>query len=218
MVNETQKNKAIAVLSGDIIRSTELPHEVYEDLLYTLHNQLTLVCDYHPENEFELSRGDAFQVLLHDPENAAKYALLIRTALRGQNEHYDCRISIGIGNDYSLRHTVSRSTGDAFTLSGRTLDDMATNTLKITTPNESFNECFALLTKYLDQQISEMTERQCAITHLILKADNSLTQAEIANSLGAKRVSINRSMKTANLNLIMEYLSLFSKKVEAFFL
>ena len=217
MVNKKTISPPIAVLSGDIIRSTDLSHDRYEDLLYTLHNQLTLVCNYHPKNEFELSRGDAFQVLLHDPQEAAKYALIIRTALKAQSELYDCRISIGIGNDYSLRHTVSRSTGDAFTLSGRTLDDMGTDRLKIKTANATFNEHFTLLTKYLDLQISTMTERQCAITHLTLKDGQTLTQAEIANQLGAKRVSISRSMKTANLNLVMEYLALFSQKVDAFF-
>ncbi|MGB5855463.1 MAG: hypothetical protein WBH20_09440 [Oceanisphaera sp.] len=217
-LEKKEKSKFIAVLSGDIIRSTELSHEMYEDLLYTLHNQLTFICSRHPNNKFEITRGDSFQVLLQDPENAATYVLLIRTSLKARNKIYDCRISFAIGNDVSIRHTVSRSTGDAFTLSGRTLDNMTSDTLKVTTLHQPFNECFNLLTKYVDNHISGMTERQCAITYIEIKNNKSLTQKEIAKQLGANRVSINRSIKTANINLITEYTQLFSKKVEEFFL
>ncbi|WP_206512300.1 hypothetical protein [Colwellia sp. Arc7-635] len=180
-----------AIHSGDIIRSTELSHEVYEDLLYTPHNQLAFICSINPSNKFEISRGDSFQVLVQDPENAARYALLIRTSLRSNN--YDCRINIAIGHDVSIRHTIGSSTGDAFTLSGRALDNMASDTLKVTTSLQTFNEYFGLLTKYLDHHISEMTERQCAIAYIMLKNQPSLTQKEIAELLGVNRVSINRS-------------------------
>jgi DNA-binding XRE family transcriptional regulator len=207
--------ESIAVLSGDIIRSTELSHEVYEDLLYTLHNQLAFICSINPSNKFEISRGDSFQVLVQDPENAARYALLIRTSLRSNN--YDCRISIAIGHDVSIRHTIGSSTGDAFTLSGRALDNMASDTLKVTTSLQTFNEFFGLLTKYLDHHISEMTGRQCAIAYIMFKNQPSLTQKEIAELLGVNRVSINRSINTSNLNLVTEYTQLFSQKVREFF-
>lgn len=218
MLEQKEKSRYIAVLSGDIIRSTELSHDMYEKLLYTLHYQLTLICSRNSKNKFEITRGDSFQVLLEDPENAATYALLIRTSLKSENENYDCRISIAIGHDVSIRHTISKSTGDAFTLSGRTLNDMSSDTLKITTLQQPFNEHFNLLTKYLDHHISGMTERQCAITYLELKYQQHLTQKEIAELLGANRVSINRSIKTANIKLTTEYTQLFSQKVKEFFL
>lgn len=217
-IEQEERVKPIAVLSGDIIRSTELEHSMYEDLLYTLHNQLSLIRSLNPKNKFEVTRGDSFQVLILDVENAAKYALLLRTSLRGRNNNYDCRISLAIGHDVSIRHTIGSSTGDAFTLSGRALDSMTTDTLKISTLVQPFNEHFGLLTKYLDHQISEMTERQCAITYIVLKNQHSLTQKEIAELLGVNRVSINRSINSSNLSFITEYTELFSQKVREFFL
>lgn len=216
-IEQENKNDSIAVLTGDIVRSTDLSDSMYEDLLYTLHNQLTLICNYHPSNRFEVTRGDSFQVILHNPENSAKYALLIRTGLKSRNNSFDCRISIGIGHNSAIRHSIGNSTGDAFTLSGRALDTMSSETLKISTLNSKFNEHFSLLTKYIDQQILEMTKRQCAITYIVLKQTEALTQGEIAQRLGANRVSINRSMKLANLALIDEYTLLFSKKIKEFF-
>jgi len=216
-VEQEYKNDSIAVLTGDIVRSTDLSDAMYEDLLYTLHNQLTLICNYHSSNRFEVTRGDSFQVILHNSENAAKYALLIRTSLKSRNKSFDCRISIGVGHNAAIRHSIGNSTGDAFTLSGRALDIMSSDTLKVSTLNNNFNEHFALLTKYVDQQISEMTQRQCAIMYIVLKKVGALTQGEIAEMLGANRVSINRSMKSANLALIDEYTILFSKKIKEFF-
>lgn len=214
---EEDKKNSIAVLTGDIVRSTDLSNAKYEDLLYTLYNQLTLVCEFHPLNKFEVTRGDSFQIILHDPENAAKYALLIRTSLKSRSDDYDCRISIAIGYDAAIRYSIGKSTGDVFTLSGRALDAMSTETLKISTQNDNFNENFGLLTKYLDQQVSDMTGRQCAIAYILLKTKTSLTQGEIAEKLGASRVSINRSIKSASLTLVDEYILLFSKKIKEYF-
>ncbi|MDF9390573.1 hypothetical protein FLM06_17220 [Vibrio cholerae] len=217
-IEQEERVRPIAVISGDIVRSTELEHSMYEDLLYTLYNQLSLIRSLNPNNKFEVTRGDSFQVLVQDIENAATYALLLRTSLKSRNSNYDCRISLAIGHDVSIRHTIGSSTGDAFTLSGRALDKMTTDTLKVSTLVQPFNEHFDLLTKYLDNQVSEMTERQCAITYIVLKNQHSLTQKEIAELLGVNRVSVNRSINSANLNLISEYTQLFSQKVREFFL
>lgn len=217
-IEQEAQIKPVAVLSGDIIRSTELEHSVYEDLLYTLHSQLTFIRSFNPNNKFEIARGDSFQVLIQDVENAATYALLLRTGLKSKNSNYDCRISIAIGNNVSVRHTIASSTGDAFTMSGRALDNMTSDTLRIATLLKPFNEYFGLLTKYLDHQISEMTERQCAITYTILKNKQSLTQKEIAELLGVNRVSVNRSINSGNINFVTEYTQLFSQKVKEFFL
>ncbi|WP_370978296.1 hypothetical protein [Agaribacterium sp. ZY112] len=217
-LKQEEQNKPIAVLSGDVIGSSELSHEAYEELLYTLNTQLTFIRSLHPNNKFEISRGDAFQVLVDDAENAAKYALLIRTSLLSTSSRYDCRISVAIGHDVSIRHTVASSTGDAFTLSGRALDNMSSDALKVTTLSPPFNDCFALLTSYVDHHVSEMTERQSAITYIMLKNQKPITQKEIAQQLGANRVSINRSINTAKLNFITEYTQLFSLKVREFFL
>lgn len=214
---QDDKNTVIAVLTGDIVRSTALSQLMYDDLLYRLNSQLTLICNNHPSNQFAITRGDSFQVILHDPEHAAKYALLIRTSLKSRCIDYDCRISIGIGRDPVIRQSIGHSTGDAFTLSGRTLDEMKTHTLKISTLDNQFNEHFHLLTEYVDQQVATMTERQCAIAYLLLTKDKPLTQGEIADKLGANRVSINRSIKSANITLIEDYIILFAKKITEYF-
>jgi hypothetical protein len=212
---KNKKNRqAIAVLTGDIVGSTSIPDEEYEDLLYTLHNQLSDICNQHQHNEHQVMRGDSFQIIIHDPENSALYALLLRTSLKERSSYFDCRISIGIGigdNDV-IRHTVGNSTGEVFSHSGRALDLMKNETLIITSSNNSFNEHFSLLTKYIDRQVSEMTERQCAIAYLKLK-DKTLKHIDIANLLKTKRESVSRSIKAAKLDLLEEYVLLFDKKV-----
>lgn len=208
-----RKQPTIAVLTGDIVSSTSIPNDKYDDLLYTLQNQLSYICSKHQDNEHLIMRGDSFQIIIHDPQNASLYALLLRTSLKERSPDFDCRISIGISKNDVIRHTVGNSTGDAFTQSGRALDLMKNETLIISSSDKYFNEHFGLLTKYIDNQISEMTERQCAIAYLKLK-DRTLTQANIAEELNTQRESISRSIKTSKLDLLEEYVLLFNKKVK----
>jgi len=212
-ITAERKQRTIAVLTGDIISSTSIPNAKYEDLLYTLHNQLSYICSKHQGNEHQVMRGDSFQIIIHDPENASLYAILLRTSLRERSSDFDCRISIGISKNDIIRHSVGNSTGDAFTQSGRALDLMKNETLVITSTSKYFNEHFCLLTKYVDNQISEMTERQCAIAYLKLK-DKTLKQTDIAELVNTQRESISRSIKTSKLDLLEEYISLFNKKVK----
>lgn len=216
-ITERRNRQTIAVLTGDIVRSTSIPDEEYEDLLYTLHNQLSYICNQHKHNEHQVMRGDSFQIIIHDPHNASLYALLLRTSLKERSSDFDCRISIGIGDNDVIRHTVGNSTGEAFTHSGRALDLMKNETLIISSSDNSFNEHFHLLTKYVDNQVSEMTERQCAIAYLKLK-DRKLKQIDIAKLLNTKRESISRSIKAAKLDLLEEYVLLFHKKVDELFI
>jgi len=207
----------IAVITGDIVQSSSIPNALYEDLLYTLHSQLTYICTQHDNNSHQVMRGDSFQIIIHDVKQAFRYALLLRTALKAQNSLFDCRLSIGIGHHDPIRYKVGYSTGEAFTLSGRAFDKMKPQTLILSSMNTQFNEQFSLLTQYLDQQVSNLSQRQSAISHLKIKEPH-IKQQTIADELDANRVSISRSSKRARLDLIESYLNVFAHNVETLLL
>jgi len=57
----------------------------------------------HPDDQWDIFRGDSFQLKLSVPENSLKSALLIRSGLKSIHGFYklnmDVRISIGIGEE-----------------------------------------------------------------------------------------------------------------------
>lgn len=212
-MTNTVDSSFIAVLTGDIVKSRQLEQAHYDDLLYSLNNVLSYIKEQHGENAVQLMRGDSFQVIVNDVENALCYALLIRLALKERNENFDCRISIGVGNHEAIRHRVGNSTGDAFTLSGQQLDAMKQQRLVVTSVDSYFNDKLSVLIGYLDHQVTEMTKRQCAIAYLKLKS-SGLTQQDIADVFDVNRVSISRSMKAARFDLIHSTIDLFEHWVK----
>jgi hypothetical protein len=82
------------------------------------------------ENSFEIYRGDSFQCVTENPEEALMLVMCIRAGLRsttyypGFSKAFDAKTAIGIGNVSSLRDKPGESAGDAFLFSGRTLDEL----------------------------------------------------------------------------------------------
>lgn len=118
---------AYAVLTGDLIRSTELPAAELD----AIRRRLSVITigfeDRFPGTLIgfpEFFRGDAWQIALRRPERALRLAMLITATLRAEAPT-GTRIAIGIGpiEHISPQH-ISLSGGEAFTLSGRALDRM----------------------------------------------------------------------------------------------
>jgi hypothetical protein len=118
----------IAVLTGDIIASTQLsPQELSRTRSVVERGALALrprpgaraVCGTP-----QFFRGDSWQLVVKEPRWALRAALMIRAQLIAQLE-VGTRISLGVGTaDHVDARRVSLSTGEAFTLSGRALDAM----------------------------------------------------------------------------------------------
>ncbi|MCG7531647.1 hypothetical protein MHM98_09870 [Psychrobium sp. MM17-31] len=210
--SNSQPISFVAVLTGDIVKSRQIEQAIYDDLLYSLNNVLAYVSQQHGDNAFQFIRGDSFQLVVHDVEQALKYALLIRLACKELEETLDCRISIGISGNDVLRHQIGNSTGDAFTLSGQGLDTLKDDRLLLRAFDKNFNRHIALLIQYVDHQMSQLTQRQAAIFQLKIR-DPELIQQQIADLLGAQRVSISRSLKTARYDLLAQAIDHVSREI-----
>ncbi len=215
MVSISQTD-VVAVLTGDVVGSTSLTDAQFDRLLRELDSQCRWITSQHQDNAFELMRGDAFQILIFDYALAIKYALLLRMALKACDPDFDCRVCIGIGTYQRLRTQLGTSTGPAFTLSGRGLDAMKADRLSLLSQDQDFTRTHTLLTQFADHQLTQLTERQSAIGYLKLRYPN-WRQSDIAQELGANRVSITRSIKTARLDLIEDYADFISEQIKEWY-
>jgi hypothetical protein len=123
-----QQARYRAVLTGDIIRSRSLQPRQLESVRSSLTNAVDVVRqDWKRglvKGRPEFFRGDGWQLLLTDPAMALRVAVFLRASLLAGGVA-DSRIAIGLGEGERISpKRVALSTGEAFVLSGRALDEM----------------------------------------------------------------------------------------------
>jgi len=129
MPNARPRETAIyAVITGDIVGSTNLTTEQLASLRKTLHET---VRNFNRNEDRvlkgpEFFRGDSWQVLLNKPGFALNLTLLIQANLI-EKLNVQTRAAIGIGPITSMDKTLATSVGEAFTLSGHALENITGN-------------------------------------------------------------------------------------------
>lgn len=118
-----------AVLTGDIVKSRDIAPRA--KLITTLKEALDTVKKKH-QAEYDLYRGDSFQVVVPSVPAAVMVAIIIRSKLITQSpkksEMWDARISIGIGEISYKGEKITDSDGPAFLLSGNGMEELRKKT------------------------------------------------------------------------------------------
>ncbi|MGZ9811732.1 hypothetical protein ACXN5S_14815 [Pseudoroseicyclus sp. H15] len=108
-----------AVLTGDIVGSSELTAEALSGLLESL---TLLAADEGAA--FGRYRGDGWQIYLAEAPRALRLTLQILAHLQGIAPPAETRIAIGIGTAELPPAGIAAGAGPAFETSGRLLDDL----------------------------------------------------------------------------------------------
>ncbi|MCA1747419.1 MAG: hypothetical protein LC655_06955, partial [Bacteroidales bacterium] len=162
-----------AVITGDIIKSTYISDHAKMIRSLKLIMQRLVEYGYVPAGSWQIFRGDSFQ-LVTEPEKALLAALILRSGLRGGvyrfasplvveemlDESIDVRLSIGIGSVGELTDPISESYGEAFTLSGKMLETITDEGLRliVVTPDEQLNAHFEMICRLMDVIINDWSE------------------------------------------------------------
>ncbi|MDR9767205.1 HTH domain-containing protein [Shewanella baltica] len=196
--------KSIAVISGDIVNSTKLTSDQFELLLKGIKHIQTWITDGDSSNAHSIERGDEFQSVVHDIENALRYTIIYRIGIKALGKEFDSRISFAIASNADLRESVSESMGKAFVLSGRGLKAMKSDRLVFNSDRLDLTEHFNLLFKYLDRQLTELTSRQCEVMLKMLQTNREVTINELAENLNVATATVSKSLKASGWPLISE--------------
>ena len=221
MIYLCKKTMMISVITGDIVKSSSIRDENRAALLALLKKTFgeinNTVLSASPAN-FEIFRGDSFQVVISQPELALITAVLIRAGLRGvmpesppegtrPGRTWDARLSIGIGEIFFDAGTAVESDGPAFRFSGTLLDEMKKtgSRLGIRTPWDDVNGELRVSCSFADQIISHWSAYQAqAVYHQL---SENLTQQKLAERLGISQPGVSNRLITGNLpniNLMLE--------------
>jgi len=199
-----------AVITGDLIKSRKIPAQDFDVLRFNLEQVLTYLAERYGA-EYDVYRGDSFQIIFPSMDNSIKSALLIRLALRSVQtfgQKFDARVSIGLGTVDTQRTKLRSSTGEAFNLSGIGLDQLKGEKLGVFTHSEEFQTRISLLVKFVDAKIEKLTQVQIqALYEYLIDEDNN--HDAVAKRLNKSRVNTTKLLNMANYQLFAEFIDLF---------
>jgi len=191
-----------AVITGDLVKSSAY-REKRKDALRALEETFNMLKMKLPKESgifiSDIFRGDSFQIVVSD----AGYALSIVIFIRAQLIHkslegtaFDARLSIGVGNiEYLDQEKISESDGEAFRLSGKSLDEIPRHRrLVMRTSSEEKNQILEVVSAFLDAIASRWTSEQAeAISHWIFGE----TQTSLAKRIGVTQSAIQQRLQLA---------------------
>ncbi|WP_121346034.1 SatD family protein [Gillisia mitskevichiae] len=220
----------IAVLTADLIDSSLYEENVLQEVLDTLKQEFKDIAEEYGKNEIrlEIYRGDSFQGIIKNPENALKIALQIKTAINRihfketvKNKAYskiaDFKIAIGIGEQELERESIAESNGPAFQFSGRTLDEMKTEhrKTKLKTNSEEINDEFNTSLFLLDTITDKWSTASAEVVYYLLK---DLKEREVAEAINISQSAVNQRKKAAGWDaisvLLNRYRTVITNKLE----
>ncbi|MDK2889496.1 MAG: hypothetical protein PWR21_127 [Methanoculleus sp.] len=213
------KRRVYAVLTGDLVRSRDIKDAYGDVCIRRLKDTLAEIGkDYTAP--FSIFRGDSFQGVSSNPEEALKDAVLLRLKLIAGFDRdnralrLDARIAVGIGTVRYLPADGSAGEGDgeAFRLSGLELDAMKKTGRGIiaTTPWEDFNTTLSIFCDVLDRMIDGYTKRQAEAVMLTLEG---LTQKEIGDRVGTSQSAVSYRLRGTDYDIIQKILEWYRLRI-----
>ena len=199
----------VSIITGDIIKSrTNTQPEVW--LAVLKHSLESIAKD---PKQWELYRGDSFQLEVNAIEDSFKAAMYIKACIK-TIRGLDVRLAIGIGNKSFEGENILESNGEAFQFSGETLEALKKEKrhLKIKTPHTKLDEELNLYFKLALISMDHWTTNSAEIVKLSIEKPNMLQQ-DLGNIIGINQNAVSSRQKRAHLDTLLELDAIFRKKI-----
>ncbi len=196
------------IITGDVKGSRRAKSQNWLDGLKQLFQQFGKT-----PKDWEIYRGDEFQLEVKNCEEALLIAFQIKAYLRSIK--LDVRMSIGFGDKTYKAKKISESNGTAFVNSGVGFENLKKNktTLSIHSSNKTFDKEMNLILRlglsFMDNWLAQSAEFV-----LITIQNPTLSQEEIGTKLGINQAAVSRRRKRANFDLLMEINSAYVEKLK----
>ena len=219
-----------ATISADIISSTSLSVEELTLLQSEIHGFLDELSEKSQGNDWgRLFKGDSVEIFLHDPHEALRVALLLKTLVKktfawGKENNarrelfrkYGIRLAIGIGEMRIADQKQDILDGEAIYNSGRLLEKASKEKLSIkrsmffACPNPLLTEYVDVMVGLLDTLLRNATSRQNEILYYRLLGKN---EKEIAGILNIKQSAVNQRSNSAGWKAVESALNYYEKLI-----
>jgi len=228
-INTTANSEIRAVVTGDTVRSTDLPPDVRRQLPNALHSAYNAVQKANPDilpYDLAIKGGDGWQWYIAAPQRALVPTLHFWTILYAQG--ISSRMALALDEiDFVSRKNLNESDGAAFRRSGRSLAEFEKEQRFECTFPEEMPETIKLSAEFfselIDLFLNEWTEAQAQAVSAKLRTahtDEEITQREIAEKWDPEpitRQGVNHHLKRAQWNRLYRTLDRFGRFFDSVF-
>ena len=199
----------IVILTADIINSRKLSSKKWMNDFKQLLNSFG-----KSPNDWEIYRGDEFQLEIKNPEDAFLIAFQIKAFFKSIN--LDVRMSLGFGDKTYKTKKITESNGSAFIRSGELFETLKKQkiNLAVNSGNPDFDEEFNLMLQ-LSMSFMDGWLQQSAEFVLVDIQNTTLSQEEIGLILGINQAAVSRRQKRSQFELMLQVERYFRKKVKS---
>lgn len=198
----------VSIITGDIVNSRKLSSEVWIEGFKALLRKFGKT-----PTDWEIYRGDEFQLEIKQPEHALFVALQLKAYFK--KLRLDVRMSIGIGDKTYTGQKISESNGSAFLRSGEVFQLLKKQKVNLavnsgnTALDVDLNLKLRLASTFMDGWLPQSAE-------LVLTAmqNPNLSQDGIGQLLGINQAAVSRRRKRAQYDLLLETENDFRQKIK----
>ena len=197
----------ISIITGDIVNSRKLSSQVWIEGLKTVLGSF----GSNPA-QWEVYRGDEFQLEIQHPEQALYIALQIKSYFKTMK--LDVRMSIGIGDKSYAAAKISESNGTAFLRSGEVFETLKKQkvNLAVNTGNPELDIDLNLMLRLASTFTDSWLPQSAEFVHIALQ-NPTLSQEGIGQKLGINQAAVSRRRKRAQYDLLLETEQYFRQKI-----
>lgn len=198
----------IVILTADIINSRKLFSKKWMSDFKQLLNSFG-----KSPNDWEIYRGDEFQLEIKNPEDAFLIAFQLKAFFKSIN--LDVRMSLGFGDKTYKTKKITESNGSAFIRSGELFETLKKQkiNLAVNSGNPDFDEEFNLILQ-LSMSFMDSWLQQSAEFVLVAIQNPTLSQEEIGLKLGINQAAVSRRQKRSQYELMLKVERYFRKKAK----
>ncbi len=202
----------IAVLTGDLVRSTALPGDALDRAFAALAAAADEIGRWQAADpRFTRSRGDGWQLRLVRPGLALRAALHLKAALRASGTGAKTRIAIAAGEATGTApRDLNAATGPAYTASGRALDALGGSA----TMAHAAGGALGAAARLADEIARGWTQAQ-ARALLLMLPPGPPTRAEAGARLGISRQAVDQALAGAGFAALDDALRLIEAADDA---
>lgn len=186
-----------SVITGDIIGSRQ---QKSKDWVEDLKKVLSSFGE--TPGQWEVYRGDEFQIEIKNPEEALLAAILIKAHLKTIKS--DARMSIGFGDKTHNAGKISESNGTAFIHSGELFETLKKQkvTLALRTGDAVFDEKMNLMIQLALTFMDNWLAQQAEFVAIAIETPG-VSQEELGQKLGINQAAVSRRQKRAQFDLVL---------------
>ncbi|MBX5438177.1 MAG: transcriptional regulator [Thermoflavifilum sp.] len=202
----------VAVITGDIVHSRKLSPASW---MKALKEALSRAGS--SPKDWEIFRGDSFQLMLNQPERAFWMATYIKASVK-MCKHIDVRMAIGLGEAAYLGERITESNGTAFSFSGSRFERLQKEKLllAIQTANPEFDAEMNLYFRLCLIAMNHWTNKAAEVVKLSLEHPDA-SQQQLGKKLHIQQHAVSKRLKTAYFQEVMEVEKRFRVNLSKYF-